>query len=278
VRPDPLVAIVAYRNTADLEAALAALGPGWPLVVVDNGCDDRARAVVERHGGRYIRPLRNLGFAAAVNVALGFRDGRDVLLVNPDARASEPLVRGLQAELDADPRIAAAAPRLASPDGCEQRVLWPIPSPRDAWLDAVGLSRVVAPRREFAVGAVLLLRAEALAEVGAFDERFFLYAEESDWQFRALRRGWRVVVSDSLVAEHGGAGSSADEAVRHSHAHTSARLFALKWYGPRSWLSMRLASLVGAALRLAGSVHHADRRRRYARVARMHLRQPPLPG
>jgi GT2 family glycosyltransferase len=114
----------------------------------------------------------------------------------------------------------------------------------------------------------LLLRAEALNEVGRFDERFFLYAEECDWQLRALRRGWRLRLAADIVAEHAGSGSSAVEAVRDRHARRSADLFARKWYGRRGWVSMQIASLLGTTLRLVFSLHQPTQRARYARELR----------
>ncbi|MEI2828104.1 MAG: hypothetical protein V9F04_18115 [Dermatophilaceae bacterium] len=52
-----------------------------------------------------------------------------------------------------------------------------------------GASRARAERVDYAIGSVLLLRAEALEQVGGFDEDFFLYAEETDWAKRARTAG-----------------------------------------------------------------------------------------
>jgi GT2 family glycosyltransferase len=136
------------------------------------------------------------------------------------------------------------------------------------WIDALKLRRAFPPRQVFLIGAVLLLRAEALNDVGGFDERYFLYGEECDWQLRALRRGWGVKLAAEIVAVHAGSGSSAAEAVRERHARRSAELFARKWYGTRGWVSMRAASLLGTTLRLVLSLHRPSRRARYARELR----------
>ena len=108
----PLVVIVAYRNTCGLEAALQSMGAGHALFVVDNGADDDVRTLVRKYGGRYVSPGRNVGFAAAVNLALAERGGRDVLLLNPDAQVSPDLPRALTACLSVDPTVGAVAPRL----------------------------------------------------------------------------------------------------------------------------------------------------------------------
>jgi GT2 family glycosyltransferase len=262
---DLLVILVAFGNTESLEEALRVLGLGRCVVVVDNGAEDDVRRIAERHGAEYLTPGRNAGFAAAVNLGLSRREGQHVLLLNPDARVSRKTVEGLVEALESDRRICAVAPSLVDAEGHPQRVEWPVPSPRVELAKALRLQRFLRPRETFLIGAVLLLRAEALDDVGSLDERFFLYAEECDWQLRALRRGWRVSVVDDLQATHAGGGSSADSEVRDGFFYESASLFGRKWYGRRGWALMRAAAALGAALRLVVSLPDASRRKRYAR-------------
>jgi GT2 family glycosyltransferase len=264
----PVVVIVAYRNTDDLATALASIGPGHRLVVVDNDGDPQVERIVDAYGGVYLAPGRNVGFAAAVNLALAKREGRDVLLLNPDARGSVSLPEALAAVLHGDRRIAAVAPKLVHSDGSPQPVAWPIPSPREAWIDALKLRRFFAPRSTFLTGAALLLRSEALDDVGGFDERFFLYAEETDWQLRALQLGWTLEIAQDVVVEHEGGASSDVEPARNRSFNQSAELFARKWYGNAGWASMRAAFVVGTSARLLLSLHRPAARARYARTLR----------
>ena len=138
---EPTIVVVAYRNTAQLSEALISLGPGQTLVVVDNGADPEVQQIVHDYGGRYVAPGRNVGFAAGVNIALTECKGHDVLLLNPDARVSPDLPRAIATVLHEDPRTAAVAPRLIYANGAPQRVVWPVPSPREAWIDALKLRR-----------------------------------------------------------------------------------------------------------------------------------------
>ncbi|NHC14381.1 glycosyltransferase [Motilibacter deserti] len=267
--------VVAYRNTDDLRAALDGLERRVDVIVVDNGVEAEVAGLCEERGVAYLTPGRNVGFAAAVN--LGIRAALatgpcDVLLLNPDARVSVAVVEALADALHAHERIAAVSPRLFGETGEEQQVAWPVPSPRNAWVDALGLRRLVRPSEVFLIGAVLLLNGAALRDVGDFDERFFLYAEESDWELRALRRGWRVRLCDTLSATHVGAGSSSDEQRREALFHSSAELFSRKWYGPTGWQGVRAASLVGSLLRLA--LQGRDRRAEHAARARLYLQGP----
>lgn len=265
---DPRVVVVAYNNTDDLTACLAALGSALPIVVVDNGGDDAVEQLCSRLGADYVRSPGNVGFAAAVNQGIGFAaPGQDVLLVNPDAQVSAADVRRLVAHLHADDRLAAVSPSLREPAG-SARVQWPIPSPREAWVEALGLRKWIKGRQHFVIGAVLLLRSEALRTLGGFDERYFLYAEETDWQLRAIRAGWRVAVAPGIEALHLGSGSSSDEGRRSLLFHRGVEIFVRKWYGDWGWHCFRIAVLVGAALRAAAGaglrMEHLRRLKMYA--------------
>ena len=226
-----------------------------------------------QHGGRYIDPGRNLGFAAGVN--LGLRQRRsagDVLLLNPDATISVAAVGRLREALAADPLLAAVAPAQVDPvDGRATAVCWPRPTPAGVWLDAVGLGSWRDPCG-FVIGSVLLLRAEALADVGLLDERFFLYAEETDWEIRARQRGWSVALVPTAVASHVGGGTGGDPARRETYFHASHELLIRKHHGALGWQVFRAGTMFGALLRMA--VRHDHRRDEAVRRFSMYRRGP----
>ena len=156
----------------------------------------------------------NRGYAAAVNQALANARADVVLLLNPDVER----IAGRYADVvDAfrDPRVAAVVTRTLDADGSVTPNCFRAPRPFDLIAEDVALAdrfpRWQRPRRyrlldwdyrslrqvDAATGACLFLRRSALADVGPFDERFFVYYEETDWLIRAKRRGWRTVfVSD----------------------------------------------------------------------------------
>ena len=93
----------------------------------------------------------------------------------------------------------------------------------------------------------MLLRWEALQQVGELDERFFLYGEETDWQRRAAQLGWTAALCPDVVAVHDGAGSSDDPSRREVLFHAAQETYIRKWYGRRgrsrstnpAWWSIR---------------------------------------
>lgn len=244
-----VVAIVAYGAEDHLASCLASLRGELPVIVVDNGASDEASSLCRAWGAQYVRSPDNVGFAVAVNSAIAARgDDEHLLLLNPDARITPEDAQLLVGRLESSPDLAAVAPRLLFADGSDQKTVWPMPSPWVATLGLIGLSDRLA-KRYFLSGAVLVLRGEAIGEVGRLDERFFLYAEEADWQMRALRAGWRVEVIPDVRAVHVGGATSTDNVHRQQLFNASAELFVRKWYGKRGWTVFRVASILVAVRR-----------------------------
>jgi len=268
------VLIVAYGPPETLSSCLAALGRDFPVVVVDNGSSPKARSLAEEAGARYVDPGRNLGFAGGVNLALAQLTPPlgDVLLINPDAEITPAAIELLQKELHQNPNLACVAPVLLDASNEKPiRSSWPFPTPGRAWLDTLGLGRLV-PQGEFLIGAVLMLSGEAVRDVGVFDERFFLYAEETDWQRRAVDKGWKVRQVKAATARHVGAGAGGDPMWREAAFLAGVERYIRKWFGPSGWAAFRVGAGLAAARRTLGGTpgRRAAARRRVA----IYLREP----
>jgi GT2 family glycosyltransferase len=272
---DPLVVVVAFHGVEALATALDPLRD-LDVVVVDNSSSELVSHACGVAGARYLDAGGNLGFARGVNLGLAEAAGRDVVLVNPDAVVDPAVVRSLARALHpSGRRVAAASPLLVGTDGAAQRVRWPFPSPRGAWAVASGRGERHDALGGFLVGAVLALNADALADVGGFDPSYFLYAEETDWQRRAVQQGWELQMVHELVARHAGGGTSSDERRREVHFHAGTERYVRTWFGSRGWESYRAAAVLGAAARAAVLTggRGAEARRRAALYLRGPLRQ-----
>jgi GT2 family glycosyltransferase len=262
VADDLEVLVVAYRAPELLNVCLEGLHGEFAVTVVDNSSDREVREVAVARRATYVDPGANLGFAGGVNLGLKRRakPSGDLLLLNPDAAIDPAGIRALERCLRARRDLACVAPAQSDPaTGTDMRVGWPFPSPLGAWIDAIGLGRL-RRRTDFLIGSILLLRAEALAEVGRFDEQFFLYAEETDWQRRAHDRGWRVALCPEVAAHHVGAGTGGDQHLRETHFHASAERYVRKHYGTTGWWVFRSGAMAGSLVRvlvLRGERGHA---------------------
>lgn len=270
------VVVVAFHAPDALRTCLSQMAHQLPVTVVDNSSDEAVREVARQENARYIDAGGNIGFGAGVNIALrNLVNGLplDILLVNPDVEIGADALSCLAAQLHQPgwEDVAVVAPRLMYPDGRAQRVSWPFPSPWRAWLEGAGLGRFNRAQ-DYVVGAVMAMRFEAIEQVGLFDERFFLYAEETDWQRRAHALGWRSAVSEEQVAVHVGGGTSTDSLRREHLFHAGGETYVRKWFGARGWWWYRLAVMAGAAVR--GLVLPRDERLRARRRLVLYLRGP----
>lgn len=266
------VIVVAYGSPGMLRRALEPVRT-LPVTVVDNSSLTEICDLCAELGCRYIDPRRNGGFGAGVNVGLADRQlpGGDVLLLNPDAAVSVAAIRQLQEGLLKDDALASVGPRQVDDKGELIRVTWPFLSPWGIWLDVTGLWRL-RPTSEYVSGAILMLRAEAIEEVGKFDDSFFLYAEEADWAYRASKLGWRHAVIDTVTAMHVGGATSSNETKRLAHFHGSQERFLRKHYGAVGWQVARAGQVLGDMVR--ARLRRGEASRRLRERAQLYRRGP----
>jgi len=271
--------VVAYGDPGALAGCLDTLGGHYPVVVVDNSSTAATRDVAIGAGAQYLDPGENLGFAAAVNVGLrvvGLPDV-DVLLLNPDARIQPEDIERLRDVLAEDHAAVCVAPSYRVPGSAREATpWWPWITPAKAWAEAIGVHRV-ASGKGFLSGAVLVVRGKALFDVGPFDERFFLYAEDQDWQRRALARGWQLRHCPQATAEHLVGGTESDIVRLQLRLHSSLERYLRKWYKRRGWFVYRTGVLLGQSVRwLAHSItrRRPEARRIAARLCRMYMAGP----
>ena len=215
---------VSIVNTNSRELLLACLetlrGTTAEIVVLDNASEDgSADAVRERFPDvRVLAQEFRAGFGANHNTVIRATEGRYVYVLNEDTTADDWGFARIVEYLDAHPRVAALGPRLTYPDGRLQDSAWRFPTPLVSTLGlltvgklGVKQSRGDAPHAvDWVMGAALVLRRDALDEVGLFDDEFFLYSEEVDLQFRLRQAGWDVHYFPSATVVHHESQFSAD--------------------------------------------------------------------
>ncbi len=221
------------------------------VIVVDNASTDgSARMVREQFPWvRVIENTENVGFARANNQGIGQSQGRYVVLLNSDTEVHAGAFDTLVAFLDTHPSTAGCGPRLLNADGSLQPSCHPILTPgREFWrlvfLDRFWRRATYAqqrwgfstPRRvEVIKGACLILRREALAQVGLLDERYFMYTEEMDLCYRLLRAGWELWwVPQALVTHYGEASSKQVADAMYLELYRSKAQFQRKFGGERA--------------------------------------------
>ena len=169
-------------------------------------------------GVRVLEQRFRSGFGANHNTVIRETRGRYVYVLNEDTASEDWGFARLVAEMDSRPRVAALGPRLVYPDGRRQDSAWRFPSPivSVVGLPTLGRVGIVQSRGsrsravDWLMGSALLLRREALEEVGLFDESFFIYFEEVDLCRRLHRAGWELSYFPDVTVVHYESQFSAD--------------------------------------------------------------------
>ncbi|MFH2001676.1 MAG: glycosyltransferase family 2 protein [Planctomycetota bacterium] len=199
------------------------------IIVVDNASTDGSPdAIRERfpEDVHLICNTENLGFARANNIGIRECKGRYVCLVNSDIIALDRCVDRMCAYLDEHCEIGSLAPRTINEHHQLRRNCREFPSLRNTFCQALFLDRIFPRSRlfrgrilidydldrvrdvEVLSGCFLMVRREALDQVGLLDETFFIYGEDVDWGRRFHDAGWKTVLYPKARAIHIGGASS----------------------------------------------------------------------
>jgi GT2 family glycosyltransferase len=242
--------------------------------VVDNASSDNSpQMVLQRFPWvNLISNQENLGFARANNQAIQQARGKYVLLLNSDTEIHIGALESLVSFTNAHPRVGACGARLIGGDGRLERACHPMLTPeREFWrltfLDQVWPRATYTmenwdtdtPRRvEVIKGACLLLRSEALDQVGLLDGQYHMYTEEVDICYRLDKAGWELWYVPQAVVTHYGAASSMQAAeTMYVQLYRSKVQFYRKIGGERS---ARRFKILTTAAYLPRALLHPKRR------------------
>lgn len=270
-----VVIVVTYNSAVELQAQLGELmeiaSDEWfDLVFVDNNSEDNTLEVCGLVSeANLIVNRENRGFTQAVNQGLRYaRNHQYFVLLNPDLAIGLGRLREIIKYLDDNPEIAICSPSIVNEDG----------SPQEFWTVKPGLVSILVyditlslfkyigfMRRRYGTlderdvdisldpgvvkGACLTARVSLLDIVGLFDERFFLYYEETDWCRRAKDAGFRLGIVPGVKAVHKGGGSALTRESARNMLFRSRYIFLRKHYGLIGEYTVRFADLVTGLLR-----------------------------
>jgi len=177
------------------------------IYVVDNNSTDGSQAAVKNGFAdvKLIENETNTGFGYANNQALRIMQGRFAVLLNSDAVLKENSIKRLLAFMTTTPSAGIAGVQLLNDDGSRQNSIDNFPSSETEIFNK-SILRLFFPGKypsknmsykdpievDSVIGACMMVRKEAIGDVGVFDEDYFIFLEETDWCFRMNKKGWKV--------------------------------------------------------------------------------------
>lgn len=213
---DPLIRVVLLnwndRKGADrcIDRLEGSEGVRVDILLVDNGSSrDDAGYFRDRLGPDRVRALAdNTGYAGGMNAGMAFWRAagvaEPVLIITPDAAVGPETLRRLWEELDAWPGTGIVGPVVVYSREGDGRMS------AGGEVDPGRVSARLYPRAmadgpypvDWIDGCCMLVRPEVLDSVEPFDERFFIYYEETDFCTRVKRAGWEIHVVPAATVDH----------------------------------------------------------------------------
>ena len=210
----------------------------YRLMVVDNGSTDGTIEYLQSHNSiTILSNKRNLGFARGNNHAISSSDrNSDIVLLNNDTEIHQSdWIERLQATAYSSSDIGVVGCRLAKPEGVLQHAGTFMPI-KTLWGQQLGsgerdVNQYNGDRDvEGVVFACVYIKRQALTEIGLLDEDYFSYFEDTDYCFRAIEKGYRVVCCGSVTIVHHEHVSTTVNQVKHGKMFKRAqKVFRGKW-------------------------------------------------
>lgn len=243
--------IVAYRNSSEMlqKAIKSFLNTSLrvKLYFVDNSPTDELRKIITDDRIEYIFNNANLGFGKAHNIAMrkAIEESQYHLVLNPDIYFDSGVLESLYAYMESHPDAGQMMPKILYPDGEVQRLCKLLPTPVDLFLRRFfpwwpgaearnrqyelvdsGYSRIM--NIPYLSGCFMFLRTAVLKEIGLFDERIFMYIEDTDLTRRIHLKYKTLFYPEVQVYHHYNKGSYKSFKLMMYNVH-GAFVYFTKW-------------------------------------------------
>jgi GT2 family glycosyltransferase len=245
------------------------------VIVVDNASTDGSVEMVRKDIPHItlIENSENRGYATACNQGIRIARGRYVLVLNSDTLICDSAIEKTVRYADKHPEAAVVGCQVRKNQDKIQMTCFRFPSLLSLFLRASGLATTFRNHRFFGredmfwwprdtekevdvvSGMFMLVRNEAIRQVGLMDEAYFLYCEETDWCYRFSKAGWKMLFWPGAMIIHidGGGQSASKNPVRMSvQFQKSLLLFFKKHHGIISYFLARVLLIVHTGLKYIG--------------------------
>ena len=262
------------KNTVDFLASLEQLSQksfNIIVVLIDNNAKESFRR--DDYDAKHfpltvLQNKENLGFAGGHNVGIRYAlksEADYVLVVNNDTVVDRGLVEELVSVAEEDKKIGIVAPKIYFAKGFEfhkgrytaseeGKVFWYAGGMTD-WSNVIAHHRGVdevdhgqydmVEQTDFASGCCMLIKKEVFEKVGMFDEKYFLYYEDSDLCARVKKSGYKIIYAPKAVLWHQNASSAGGSGSQLQDYYISRNrlLFGLRYAPVRSKIALMRESI-----------------------------------
>ncbi len=183
------------------------------LYVFDNGsADDTVYLIKNNTNAIVFENGKNIGFGAAHNLVLKKDMGKYHFVINPDILVSSDVLSDIVDFMEENKDVVMCMPKILNSDGTEQKLPKEKPTFKRLFLGRVsknirneyiwGNKELTVPTEiDFCSGCFFGIRTDIFKKIGGFDERFFMYLEDSDLTQEAKKYG-KVMILPNFSIVH----------------------------------------------------------------------------
>ena len=263
------IGIVSYNSYKELDSCIKSLlqyesRQIKKIIIVENGNIDLIALLKKKPyitKCHIISPNKNLGFAKASNLIIKKSKAPFLCLINPDTRVVAPFLEKAIKYFRQNLKVGIIGPKILDPNGKVQGSARSFPSLLTAFFGRSTILTKLFPNNpitkknisinqenrepipvDWVSGACMIVRKQAISDVGLMDERFFMYWEDCDWCRRFWQKGWQVIYHPGLgpIVHIVGTSSKQIKLKCHYWFHKSAIMVYLKY----DKSPLRLGSLI----------------------------------
>ena len=187
----------------------------YEIIVIDNASNDESCELIKAKFADtviLIQNKENEGYAKANNKGIAIAKGKYILLLNSDTVVLKDCIKKCIDYMDKHKQMGVLGCKILLPDGKLDRACKRgFPTPEASLFYMLKLDKLYPKSQKFGrynltyigedqisevdslVGAFMMVRSEAIKEIGLLDEDFFMYGEDIDWCYRIKKAGWKVV-------------------------------------------------------------------------------------
>lgn len=259
---DISIIIVNYHMKARIQTCLASLHTeianttrSVHIVIIDNSqnADGIQEWLTQTYPTvHYINPHQNVGFGKATNIGIASCDASYYFVLNPDTEClkEQKTLERLYAFMEKEKKVGMVGPKIVYPDGSLQYSCYRFPTLFQPFYSRTSLGKKGKGKKiadhflmkefdhektipvDWIMGSAMFVRKQAIDDVGVFDDRYFMYAEDADWCRRMWEAHWPVYYVHDIVLSHiHGRGSAKIPGVFNALLKNKlARIHLMSWF------------------------------------------------
>ena len=259
---DVTVVIINYNSGNYLKETIKSLfkktqNINYEVIIIDNNSELKDASVqfindelIKYPHTTIIKSKENNGFGKANNIGIKQSKGKNILLLNPDVILENNAVKILSDYLNQNEKIGMVGPKVLNTDGTFQSsCMRGEPDPAAVFFHISKLNFLKNHPKYYAFsmenknndeinevvglsGCFMMVKKQLINEIGAFDEQFFLYQEETDWCYRAYKAGWKLIYNPFAVVTHYKGVTTANNRLKNNFIFTQSMM---KFFKKHYW-------------------------------------------